>query len=292
MLRDGVDQRAAALLHLGDRAKQRRLDVLRIVDRAFAVAAHRAGEPREVRLRAHQVHADMRLGLVGAAQLRHPDLVRPVVVVGAVVVHHDQHRDLVLRRDPQRAGVEHQVAVGLDVDHEALVVAVRQRHAERDADLGRGAELGAGMAVRLVEVPDLADLALEVVRGQHPVLVLDDVPDLMGETPERDRRGVPVLPRLLLPLRPDLVVAFADRGLAVRNLFLELGVVLDTILTRLDQRRDAQRRVTQRPHRAGLHPAVVHRPFADADLGKADLDESRSAPAAGIRGCAWRCSAR
>ena len=159
---------------------------------------------REIRLRPEQVHADMGLGLVGAAQPRHADLVLPVVVIGAVVVHHDQHRDLVLGGDPERAGVEHQVAVGLDVDHDALRVAVRERHAERNADLGRGAELDAGMPVRLVEVPELAHLLLEVVGGEHPILVLDDLPDLQRQPREGQRRGIPVLARVLLPFRPDL----------------------------------------------------------------------------------------
>ena len=50
VLRDGVDQREPALLHLGERAQQRRLHVLRIVDRPFAVAAHGSCERGEIRL--------------------------------------------------------------------------------------------------------------------------------------------------------------------------------------------------------------------------------------------------
>ena len=133
---------------------------------------------------------------------RHADLVLPVVVVGAVVVHHDQHRDLVLGRHPQRAGIEHQVAVGLDVDDELAGALVRQRDAERDADLRRGAELVAGRAVGLVEVPLLAHLVLQVVGRQHPVVILDHVVDLVAEARHGDRRRVPVLARLLLPLAP------------------------------------------------------------------------------------------
>ena len=62
VLGDGVDQREAALLHFRDGAAQRRLHVLGLVDRAFAVAAERARERAEVGLRTEQVHADMRLG--------------------------------------------------------------------------------------------------------------------------------------------------------------------------------------------------------------------------------------
>jgi hypothetical protein len=37
------------------------------------------------------------------------------------------------------------------------------------------------MAIGLVEIPQLAHLLLEVVGGQHPVLVLDHLPDLERE---------------------------------------------------------------------------------------------------------------
>src|SRR5262249_37135447 len=84
VLRDRVDQRQPPLLDFPERALERGPDVLRLVDRAFAIAAHGARERAEVGLRPEQVHADMGLGLVGAAQLGHADLVRPVVVVGAV----------------------------------------------------------------------------------------------------------------------------------------------------------------------------------------------------------------
>ena len=36
------------------------------------------------------------------------------LVIGAIVLHDDQQRNLVMRRGPQRAGRHHQVAVGLD----------------------------------------------------------------------------------------------------------------------------------------------------------------------------------
>src|SRR5581483_4514046 len=89
---------------------------------------------------------------------------------------------------------------------EAPRVAVRERDAEGDSDLRRGAERLARVTVRLVEVPELEAPLLERVRGEHPVLALDRVPHLGGEPPERDRARVPVLLRLLRPLRPRLPV--------------------------------------------------------------------------------------
>ena len=53
----------------------------------------------------------------------------------------------------------------------------------------------------------------------------------------------------------------------------ELGVAGDALLAEAGELRDAERGVAQRPDRAGLHAAIVHRPFADVDLAEADLDE-------------------
>src|SRR3974390_1044790 len=41
-------------------------------------------------------------------------------MIAAVVVHHVEQRNLVMRRSPQHAGREHQVAVALDVDRQEL----------------------------------------------------------------------------------------------------------------------------------------------------------------------------
>ena len=49
--------------------------------------------------------------------------VHDLLVIGAVVVHDAQQRNLVMRRGPQHAGRVHQVAVGLDADREAAVLA-------------------------------------------------------------------------------------------------------------------------------------------------------------------------
>src|SRR5207244_5130534 len=59
----------------------------------------------------------------------------PVVVIGAIVVHHDQQRNPVLCRHPQRTRVEHEVAVGLQVDDQAPGVAVRERSEEHTSEL-------------------------------------------------------------------------------------------------------------------------------------------------------------
>ena len=110
-----------------------------------------------------------------------------------------------------------------------MLLSVGERNAKRNTDLRRGAELDARRAIRLVEVPELAHLLLEAVGGEHPILVLDHLPDFERQAREGDGRGVPVLVRLLLPLGPDLVMPFADRDLALSDARLELCVAGDAL---------------------------------------------------------------
>src|SRR5262245_37570160 len=77
VLRDRIDQREPALLDLPERALERRADVLRVLDRPLAVAAHGARERAEVGLRPEQVHADMGLALARGAQLDRAQLRSP-----------------------------------------------------------------------------------------------------------------------------------------------------------------------------------------------------------------------
>ena len=136
-----------------------------------------------------------------------------------------------------------------------------------------GAELDAGMAIGLVEVPELAHLLLEIVGGEHPVLVLDHVPDF-------DREPRKVIGEASQFLRASschfaqtsswrLPIATLRSAMRLR----ELGVAGDALLAEAGELRDAERGVAERADRAGLHAAIVHRPFADVDLAEADLDE-------------------
>src|SRR5256714_295791 len=160
---DRVQQCGPALAadHL-DRSPERGADGGGIVDRALAVPAERLREQREVRRGLRQVHAEVGLRLVGAAPVGDPELVLPVVVVRAVVVHDQEHRELLVRDRPERSGVEQEIPVGLDVDDELAVAAVRERHADRDADLGGRAQAAAGPADRRVDVEELPGPVLEV----------------------------------------------------------------------------------------------------------------------------------
>src|SRR5262249_17809369 len=65
----------------------------------------------------------------------------------------------------------------------------------------------------------------------------------------------------------------ADRRLALGDARLELAIAGDAAFADAGQLRNAERGVADGADRAGLHAAIVERPFADADLAEADLAE-------------------
>ena len=122
---DGVDESGFTLFDLLDGAFERWLEIVGVLERSFGVPAHGARESCEIGIGAEEVHADMRAGRIGAAGSGEDELMVPVVVIGAIVEHDNEHWDFVLRRDPERAGVEHQIAVRLKVDDEATGAFIR-----------------------------------------------------------------------------------------------------------------------------------------------------------------------
>src|SRR5262249_11547621 len=127
---DGIDKGGLTGLHFCDGAPERWCNVFRILDRTFRVPSARYRELGEVRFGSSDILSDIRAFDRRAAMFGDVDLMLPIVEIGAVVVHHDQERNLVLGRGPKRAGVEHQVAVRLNVDHEPAGPAVRERDAQ------------------------------------------------------------------------------------------------------------------------------------------------------------------
>src|SRR5688572_19608881 len=154
---DGVYQRRLAVLDLCDCSLYCRADFGGIFDGTLGVPADPFGNMREIGRRAFEIHADIGARGIGAALMRHVNLMRPVVVIGAVVIHNDQHWNLILDRHPERAKIEHQVAVRLQVDDEFARALVRQSNTDRHADLSAGAKLAADVAIRPVEVPYFMD---------------------------------------------------------------------------------------------------------------------------------------
>ena len=78
--------------------------------------AKRFGELRVIHDRIVDVRSDLRRRNVALTPVRHALHVHDLLMITAVVPHDREHRDLVMRRGPQRAGSIHRVAVVLDVD--------------------------------------------------------------------------------------------------------------------------------------------------------------------------------
>lgn len=116
---DGVDESGLAFFDLLDGALERRLEVVAAFERSLRIPAHRFRQAGEIGIGTKEIHADMRAVGVGAASSGQDELMIPVIIVRAIVEHHDEHRDLILGCDPERAGVEHEIAVGLQIDDEA-----------------------------------------------------------------------------------------------------------------------------------------------------------------------------
>ena len=77
------------------------------------------------------------------------------LMIGAVVVHHGEQRNVVMRRGPQNSGGIHQIAVILDIHREAAVFPVGERRAHRGGRAVTDA-VAAGAAdvlIVLVEIP-------------------------------------------------------------------------------------------------------------------------------------------
>ena len=206
--------------------------------------------------------------------------VHDFLVIGAVVVHHRQQRNPVMRRGPQDAGRVHQIAVGLDADDEASVLLVRERRADgrRSAVADACAARRADVLIRLVERPQPHRPPAHEVDRRHerPVAVLDLRPQLGRQPRGADRARVPGIrgfgARALeqaLPRLGQLAAALLECSLPVRR---------DAALHRLDERR--QRRFGVGGHRdidfrIALQVLIVR--LAEQIAGR-DADESWRRP--------------
>jgi hypothetical protein len=94
--------------------------------------AQRFRELRVIDVRIPDRRADMRILDAPLAPIGHALKMHDLLMVGAVVPHDGQHRNLVMRRRPERAWGIHRVAVVLKIDAQPPVrFAMRERGAYR-----------------------------------------------------------------------------------------------------------------------------------------------------------------
>ena len=120
--------------------------------------------------------------------------VHQLLMIGAVVVHDGQQRNLVMRGGPKDAGSVVEIAVALDVDADAPVFAIGQRRANRGGRLIADAigSVAADVLVVLGEIPQAQGPIAEEshVGDQRPVFAFEGVPQLGGDAGGADGAGV------------------------------------------------------------------------------------------------------
>src|SRR4029077_15901286 len=116
-------------------------------------------------------------------------------MIPAIIVHHAEQRNLVMRRRPKDAWRIHQIAVTLDIHREAAVFTIGERRADCGgrAVADAVASLCANVLVVPIEIPQaLGPAVLKNGRGnKRPIAALDLVPDFSAQARRADGAGVP-----------------------------------------------------------------------------------------------------
>jgi len=115
---DHVDDSRLAALDYGDSARERGSKVVRISDRCLAMDAHAARDGGVVGIRLLERGAGIHPVDAAAVPRRHGREVHVFLMVSSVVVHDIENRHLMVRRCPQRAGIEHEVAIAAEGNRE------------------------------------------------------------------------------------------------------------------------------------------------------------------------------
>src|SRR5690348_1395933 len=144
-----VDDGNMAVVDRGDRLFQHRGQVGDGLDRAEALRALRPRHRREVDVGFGNALADPAVLDRTVAHARDSLLMQFVVEEGAIVGDHDEQRDAVMRRGPDRGDAHEEVAVAADADGHAARAFQRQRRA--DADAGAAADAAAAVGAEKVE---------------------------------------------------------------------------------------------------------------------------------------------
>ena len=126
------------------------------------------------------------------AAIGHALQVHDLLVIGAVVVHHDQHRDAVMRGRPKRTwpctACRHRVGSAYTDAPPSCARAPAPIAIGNDPPMPPPLT-AAHRAIELVDVPQAAAIRA----NRRPVLALDDVPHFDREPLQRDRARIPTV---------------------------------------------------------------------------------------------------
>src|ERR1700737_5092130 len=195
-LSDDVDQHGFAHLDRIHAAFDCDRQILRIGDWTDPDMTQGFRELRVIDVRIPDCCADMRILDAALAPIGHALKMHDLLMVGAVVPHDGEHRNLMMRRRPERAWGIHGVAVVLDVDAKALVrCAMRERGAHRCRQTVADASSPGSTdeLMMLVEGPQTMRPVGEagIAGHERPVFVLDLLPNFGRETGRADRARIP-----------------------------------------------------------------------------------------------------
>ena len=139
--------------------------------------------------------SDMRAIDAAIVAVGHALHVHHFFVVRAIVVHHAQHRNAMMRRCPQHCRSEEQVAVILNADGQAAILFICERSAHRCGGVvsDAAATLIADVLILLFKRPQPQRPPAEVPENRHqrPILVLDLRPQLGAQAAGADGACVP-----------------------------------------------------------------------------------------------------
>ena len=165
---------------------------------------------REVRRRAFEVHADIG-ALPGRCRAGAPyGFDAPSRCSRRGCCTSRQHGNVIFNRHPESAEVEHQVAVGLNID-DSFPVPLYARATPMDIPICVPVPSSRPtMTIGLVEVPNLVHPFFQRVGGEHPVFIFDTCQASWARRDFGHRPLVPLFFDLILPFLPLAVMAFAD----------------------------------------------------------------------------------
>src|SRR5579863_7128795 len=179
-LRHDVYHGGLAAVDYLERSLQRGTQIFGIRDRPFAIHAHALRQLGIFDIRRGDGGADS--GAIDAAivAIGHDLHLHYFLMIAAIVVHHAEQRNLMMRGSPEHSGRVHQIAVALDVDREAAVFAIGERRAD---SCGRAvadavAALRSRIVIMLIHIPQpLRPIADKHGGGnERPVAIFNLVP--------------------------------------------------------------------------------------------------------------------
>src|SRR3970282_889921 len=149
-----INQRRLTLFaNSPDRALQRRSDCARIFNGTFGIPVERLGQLGKIGRRMIDLHSDRCTLHRVASLLSQSDLMSPIVVIAAIIVHDHEQRNMIVSGGPQTPGIEHEIAVRLNVDDKLCASPMRQGNPEGYSQVGSSSQTLTAMLLWPCERP-------------------------------------------------------------------------------------------------------------------------------------------